>query len=164
MRRSVITEAVPRKNSPLSFLPISLVDGAFSAVGEDETAFGGTRAPHWVCAIEGHATAAEPLDPERSWVRATWEALRPHAGNTGGYVNFMPEHDAERVRTSYGPAKYDRLARIKAEYDPRQPVPSQREHRTGCALTALRETGGVGHRSSGAAATARASHQASSSS
>ncbi len=41
----------------------------------------------------------------------------PHA--TGGvYVNFMPEDEAERVRTgAFGP-NYDRLAKLKTKYDP----------------------------------------------
>jgi FAD/FMN-containing dehydrogenase len=33
-------------------------------------------------------------------------------------VNFMSEYEEDRVRSAYGPEKYDRLARIKGEYDP----------------------------------------------
>jgi FAD/FMN-containing dehydrogenase len=51
-------------------------------------------------------------------VRAFWEALLPYASSAGGYVNFQNDADDERVRESYGSAKYDRLARVKAEYDP----------------------------------------------
>jgi FAD/FMN-containing dehydrogenase len=71
-----------------------------------------------VCNIEAAALEAEVLAVDRVWVRTAWEALRPLASNTGGYVNFMADADQERVRESYGPAKYDRLARIKSEYDP----------------------------------------------
>ena len=50
--------------------------------------------------------------------QALWTALLPHASNPAGYVNFHSEHDPARVRTSYGPEIYNRLARIKAVYDP----------------------------------------------
>jgi Berberine and berberine like len=36
----------------------------------------------------------------------------------GGYVNEMTEYKEDRVKASYGPIKYDRLAQIKAVYDP----------------------------------------------
>jgi FAD/FMN-containing dehydrogenase len=51
-------------------------------------------------------------------VRDFWDDLQPHAAGTGSYVNAMSEQDADRVRASYGPAKFQRLARIKAAYDP----------------------------------------------
>jgi FAD/FMN-containing dehydrogenase len=43
--------------------------------------------------------------------------LLPLALDAGTYVNGMTEQDDHRVRVAYG-AKYERLARIKGEYDP----------------------------------------------
>ena len=61
---------------------------------------------------------AELLPAERAWTRDLWRRLVPYASNAGGYVNFMAEYEQDRVRAAYGPAKYDRLAWIKAAYDP----------------------------------------------
>jgi berberine-like enzyme len=46
------------------------------------------------------------------------QASRPYASGAGSYVNFMTEYEEDRVRASYGSPKYERLARIKAVYDP----------------------------------------------
>ena len=65
------------------------------------------------------APEAEALAADREWVRGFWNALRPLAiGSGDGYVNAISDYGADRVRNSYGAGKYDRLARIKAEYDP----------------------------------------------
>ena len=53
----------------------------------------------------------------RSWVRSCRDASSPIGGERGGYVNGNAEPDEAQTRTSYG-RKYERLARIKAEYDP----------------------------------------------
>ncbi|WP_280253427.1 FAD-binding oxidoreductase [Nocardia abscessus] len=115
---AVLTEKAAEKTAPLSFIPIFPLNGAFSTVGEDDTAFGGARTPHYGCNINAIAPDTETLALDREWVRRTWEALRPMASNHGGYVNFMADADHGRVRESYGSAKYAKLARIKSRYDP----------------------------------------------
>jgi hypothetical protein len=114
----VITDHLPRKRSPLSFVPIFILNGAYRRVGDDETAFGGSRAARFACNIAAICPTPDLMEADRAWVRSFWEALRPHASGAGSYVNFMSEYDEDRVRASYGAAKYERLARIKAEYDP----------------------------------------------
>jgi FAD/FMN-containing dehydrogenase len=44
--------------------------------------------------------------------------VRPFASGSGAYVNLMAEYEDDRVRATYGDAKYERLAKIKAVYDP----------------------------------------------
>ena len=115
----MITEQIPRKNSPMSALLLYRLDGAYCQPGDDETAFSGGRSPRYGVFIVGLAPDAALLDADRGWVRRFWEALRPHAiGSGDGYINGITDFSDDRVRRSYGPAKYERLARIKAQYDP----------------------------------------------
>jgi len=95
------------------------LDGAYSQVSDGETAFSGGRSPRYETFIIALAPESQLLSLDRGWVRELWEALRPHAIASGdGYLNGTADYSGDRVRGSYGPAKYDRLARIKAEYDP----------------------------------------------
>ena len=115
---SIITAQLPRKQSPMSVLLAIPMDGAFCQVPDEATAFGGCRAP---CVVaDASALAPEPglLAADRDWARQLWTGLLPHAPGLGGYVNLMTEYEADWVRASYGPAKYQRLAQIKATYDP----------------------------------------------
>jgi len=70
---------------------------------------------------------------DREWARSFWEALRQHSLGAGSYVNAMTEFGEDRVRAAYGPAKYERLAKIKgstterprAALRPAAPVPGR---------------------------------------
>ena len=114
----VIAQHVPRKASPMSFMPMFVLGRQLRRASEDETAFGGSRQTRYVLNIAAVAPTAELLEADREWVRAFWSDLVPHAAGVGSYVNFMSEFEQDRLVASYGPEKYDRLSRIKATYDP----------------------------------------------
>jgi FAD/FMN-containing dehydrogenase len=101
--------------TPLSTMHLYPVNGAVHDVGEDETAWAYRNAT-WSMVIA--AIADDPADNEHMtrWARDYWEALHPHSAG-GAYLNFLMEEGDERVRATYR-GNYDRLARIKAKYDP----------------------------------------------
>jgi FAD/FMN-containing dehydrogenase len=115
---ALLGEYLPCKASPLTFCPAFRLDGAYASVPEDATAFGGAREPTYIMSIAAVSPDPEQLTADTAWAQALWTELLPHAVNPGGYVNFMVEIEEDRVRAAYGPRKYDRLARIKAKYDP----------------------------------------------
>jgi FAD/FMN-containing dehydrogenase len=115
---SILTAQMGHKQSPMSLLLAFPMGGAFCQVRDEDTAFGGSRAPGVI--VNAIAVAPEPglLAADRDWARQLWVGLLPHAPGLASYVNFMHDYDADRVRASYGPAKYQRLAQVKAAYDP----------------------------------------------
>jgi FAD/FMN-containing dehydrogenase len=115
---ATVAEHLPRRNSPTSVLTFYRLDEAFSAPSDEDTSFGGSRAPHYTVFIVGMCPTPELLAAERVWVRSLWEALAPHVAPNETYVNAIGESNENRVRAAYGPRKYQRLAEIKRVYDP----------------------------------------------
>jgi len=102
--------------SPFSTMPIFTLGGAVSRVPDDATAFSNRDARH-IVNILGAWSFDDP-DPERhiAWVRESCQAMQPFS--TGGYMNFMSDEPADRLRAIYGPDKYERLIALKRGYDP----------------------------------------------
>jgi FAD/FMN-containing dehydrogenase len=106
-----------RRPSAETLVIVRHCGGAMARVGAGETAFG-DRSAEWMLSIDStwHDPAQDAANV--AYTRAFWEAALPHSdGKT--YFNFpglLEEGDAA-VRASYG-ANHDRLARIKAAYDP----------------------------------------------
>jgi FAD/FMN-containing dehydrogenase len=112
----VLVELGWKKSSPTSFSLVFHLAGAIADRPADETAAGGRSAAH-ALNINASWAAAGPDHPDIAWCREYAAAMAPHA--TGGvYVNFLHNDEGEaRVRAAYG-ERFDRLAAIKARYDP----------------------------------------------
>jgi FAD/FMN-containing dehydrogenase len=104
-------ESVPTWKSTMHMYSI---DGAASRVGNDETAWG-YRHAKWGQVIAGVDPDPANAEAITEWTRAYSDALKPYV-LSGGYSNFAMD-EPDRVREMYG-SNYDRLARIKAKYDP----------------------------------------------
>jgi len=103
----------PHISSSMHLHPIN---GAAQRVGAHETAFG-HRDKNFSPVIAG--IWSDPADNEANikWVKDYYAAIHPHSGSNGGYVNFMSNDDDHRAPANYG-ASYERLAAVKATYDP----------------------------------------------
>jgi FAD/FMN-containing dehydrogenase len=112
----VLSTHGPQRASVLSVMLMYHLGGTFCRVGEDDTAFSGSRQPQYFGFFVAATPTQDALSADREWVRAIHDALMPHSP-TGTYVNALTEPDQDRVRGAYG-HKYERLARIKARYDP----------------------------------------------
>jgi len=114
----VVVEYLPRRPPPRTAMFVYRLDAAYCEVGEDDTAFGGGRTPRYAIFLIALADNTAMFKADRDWTRSFWAALLPHATGIGTYVNGAYEFLTGQVRDSYGPAKYERLRRIKATYDP----------------------------------------------
>lgn len=103
---------LPTGHSSMHLYPI---DGAAARVRPDATAFA-YRDGGWAGVIVG--VDPDPANAEliTDWTKSYHDQLHPITAG-GAYVNFMMDEGAERIRASYL-HNYERLARIKAQYDP----------------------------------------------
>lgn len=102
--------------TPLSQMHMYPVSGAAARVANDATP--------WAYRDALYNMVIVGVDPDPAnagkiteWCKAYHEALHPHSSG-GAYSNFMMDEGQERVQASYGD-NYERLARIKAKYDPK---------------------------------------------
>ena len=111
---------MPGKASPGSVVLFYRLDKAYSAVPEDATAFSGSREPGWAGFIVAVCPTPELLEHDRGWTRSFWDALGAGVDRgIGSYVNAISDAGVDdRVRRRRTGSKYERLAAIKATYDP----------------------------------------------
>ena len=95
---------------------IANLGGAINRVHADATAY-----PHRDIEfiMNVHTRWSAPAEDQTciAWARQFFDATAPFA--TGGvYVNFMPDDESQRVQKGAYAGNYQRLAKLKAKYDP----------------------------------------------
>jgi FAD/FMN-containing dehydrogenase len=112
----VVIDYVGRLPSPECEIFFGALGGATMRPAPDATAYP-HRDTRFVMNVHGRWQDA--ADDERciAWSREYFAATAPFASG-GAYVNFLTEDEGDRVRAAYG-SNYDRLAHVKAEYDPK---------------------------------------------
>ena len=116
-RRSTRTSSTARRTPPShSTMHLYPINGAVAGSAR-------TRPPSRTVTCEFAVVIAgmwpDPADTmaNTAWVRDYYAAIHRYSGTEGGYVNFMGADDAARAPANYG-GNYERLAKIKATYDP----------------------------------------------
>jgi FAD/FMN-containing dehydrogenase len=115
----IVAEHAYGSTSPRSYAAIFHMGGAVARAPRGATAYPERNVDHnmsidavWLPEQDDTVASAET-----AWARAFFDALEPH--RAGVYVNFLDfDDDTPRIREAYGDANYQRLAEVKAKYDP----------------------------------------------
>jgi FAD/FMN-containing dehydrogenase len=100
--------------SPYTGIGLQQVTGAASRVAPAATAFA-HRARQYDFLILSQWDDPADAPTNIRWTRELFDAMGPHF--RGVYVNNLGDEGSDRVRDAYG-GNYDRLADVKAAYDP----------------------------------------------
>ena len=112
-----IVEQAERLPAPFGQLILAPQGGAMSRTNGSDMALNAPDAPWAYFCLSMWMDPAED-DQNRSWARGFAEAMKPYEVGTP-YPNFIAaDETAARLRSSYGPEKYERLLALKRKWDP----------------------------------------------
>jgi FAD/FMN-containing dehydrogenase len=110
-----VIEHAPRMTSPSSSFYFQHLGGAIGRQGPDTAAFGHREAAFDFTILTVWDDPAESAE-HMTWARDFFAAMQPYG--SGVYVNNLGTEGADRVRSAYAPATYERLVALKDAYDP----------------------------------------------
>jgi FAD/FMN-containing dehydrogenase len=115
-RAEAIVEHLGVSTAPMRVAQLRVLGGAMARVPADATAFA-----HRTSRLMVHVAAVyqrpEEADEHRAWVDRLTAALQ-EGEDARAYVNFIGEEGQARVHDAYPGPTWERLAAIKARYDP----------------------------------------------
>ncbi|MGH2455602.1 MAG: FAD-binding oxidoreductase [Candidatus Limnocylindria bacterium] len=111
----LIVDRLEASDASMRVAQLRVLGGAMARVPADATAFA-HRASRIMVNLAAFYQGPDDRAGRREWVRDFAAALRQSDG--GAYVNFLGDEGQARVRDAYPAPTWQRLAAIKARYDP----------------------------------------------
>jgi FAD/FMN-containing dehydrogenase len=111
----MIMEHLEASDAAMRVAQLRMLGGAMARVPSDATAFAHRRSRIMVN-VATFYEGADDQDRRAAWVDGLVAALQQD--DRGAYVNFLADEGEERIRAAYPGETWDRLAAIKARYDP----------------------------------------------
>ena len=110
-----IVERIRSSDAPMSVTQLRPLGGAMARVPADATAFA-HRDKRVMANVASMSLTMEGLPERAAWVRELSADL--NQGDDSAYVGFLGDEGEQRVRAAYPAPTWERLAAIKAKYDP----------------------------------------------
>jgi FAD/FMN-containing dehydrogenase len=104
-----------KSDATMRVAQLRVLGGAMARVPADATAFA-HRSKAMLVNVAAFYQGDVEREVRRAWVDEFSSALQPR--DDGAYVGFLTDDGEARIRSAYPGATWDRLARIKAKYDP----------------------------------------------
>jgi hypothetical protein len=104
-----------KSDAAMRVTQLRVLGGAMGRVPADATAYAYRSKPMLVN-VAAFYTGPDDRRVRTAWVSEFAKALQPN--DEGAYVGFLSDEGAARVHAAYPPATWDRLAEVKATYDP----------------------------------------------
>lgn len=112
---ATIVDHLQSSDATLRAAQLRVLGGAVARVPADATAYA-HRARRIMVNIAAFYDGPQDRAGRAAWVADVVAAL--HQGDDSAYVNFLADEGPDRVRAAYPGTTWDRLAAVKATYDP----------------------------------------------
>ena len=112
---AMMLDRLEASDAAMRVAQLRVLGGAMARVPDDATAFA-HRDSRIMVNVASFYEGPDDMPMRQAWVDGFASDLRQ--GDDGAYVNFLAEEGPERVRAAYPGRTWDRLAEIKARYDP----------------------------------------------
>ena len=110
-----IVEHLNAIEAPIRVAQLRVLGGAIGRVPADATAYA-HRSSRIMVNVAAFYEGEEDRAHKAAWVNRFSDAL--YQGDDAAYVNFVGDEGETRARAAYPGATWDRLAAVKARYDP----------------------------------------------
>ena len=114
-RAEMVFDWLSRSDAAMRVAQLRVLGGAAARVSADATAYA-HRSKAMLVNVAAFYQGEAEREARRAWVSDFARALQPN--DDSAYVGFLTDDGQTRIRAAYPGATWDRLRKVKSEYDP----------------------------------------------